>query len=310
MAGENKNLLILASLGVALALAGLVVALMIFFALPDNSARQSETEAKQLAGELADNNLPLAAIEEYQRTLEGGSLDNSARASIHYLIGRIYFENLGDYEKAAAHYIRARALDPNGSFMAEAGKSLIACFERIGRRVDAKRELDRQVSLTPDSGKSSGKVIARIGDRDITLSDLSREMQVMPPQMQNDLTTYDQRLQFLQQVISRDLVYHAALREGYDRETEVRQAVSRLEKEYLIQYYSQRKILPTMKLDTADIKLYYDAHKDKYGSKPFAEVQEQVRQDFMTYEGQKVFGEYINSLMEAEKVQIFEENLR
>ncbi len=310
MAGDNKALTIMAAAGAALALIALVVALLIYFDMPGKSSAQDATEAKRLAGELADNNLPAAAIEEYQRILDNSALENAGRASIHYLIARIYFENIGDYEQAAAHYIRARSLDPNGSFMSEAGKNLITCFERIGRRVDAKRELDRQASLTPDSGKAPGKVVARVGGRDITLADLNREMQMMPPQMQNDLSTYDKRFQFLQQVISRDLVYHAALREGFDRESEVQQAVGRLEKEYLIQYYSQKKILPSLKLDTADLKLYYDAHKDKYGSKPFADVQDQVTQDYMSYEGQKSFGEHIKSLMDAEQVQIFEENLR
>jgi tetratricopeptide (TPR) repeat protein len=310
MAGENKNLTLMATTGAALALAALVVSLLIYIALPGKSAGKDEAEAKKLAGELADNNLPAAAIEEYQRLLDDGGLDNTGRASIHYLIGRIYFEEIGDYEKAAASYIRARALDPNGSFMTEAGKNLIACFERIGRRLDAKRELDRQASLTPDTGKTPGKIVARVGGRDITLADLNREMQILPPQMQNDLSTYDKRFQFLQQVIGRDLVYHAALREGYDREQEIQQAVQQLEKEYLIQYYTRHKIAPSLKLDTADLKLYYDAHKGTYENKPFGDVQDKVTQDYLSYAGQKLFGEHIKSLMEAEQVQIFEENLK
>jgi hypothetical protein len=128
--------------------------------------------------------------------------------------------------------------------------------------------------------------------------------------MQQKLSNREEKRKFLDQVIGRELIYHAAIREGMDREPQMQKDLKQLEKEYLVQYYSQKKIAPTVKPDSADLMLYYDAHKDEYGDKAFNEVRDRVMQDYMSYIGQKAVNDYIGTLLEAEPVQVFEENLK
>ena len=310
MAGNGKMQTTFLVLGVVILLASLILMLMIYTSLPGKPNEKASVDAKILAGELADNNLPEASIEEYKKILAAGGLDKKEQGAINYLIGKTYFENIGDYEKAAAYYIRARALDPNGSYIDELGKNLIASMERMGRRLDAKRELDRQVSISPDTSRTAGKVVAKVGDRKITITDFNDELRLLPQDMQDKMTSVAEKRMFLDQVIGRDLIYHAALREGFDREAAVQKDLRRLEKEYLIQYYSQQKIAPTVKADTADLRLYFNANKDKYGKRSFDAARDDVGRDYMNYIGSKAIGEYMQKLMQAEQVQVFEENLK
>jgi tetratricopeptide (TPR) repeat protein len=310
MAGNGKLQTALLALGSLLMVASLILMVMIYSSLPGKPSEKASADAKRLAGELADNNLPEASIEEYKSILSAGGLDDKEQGAINYLIGKTYFEKIGDYEKAAAYYIRARALDPEGSYSDELGKNLIASLERMGRRLDAKRELDRQTNINPDTSRTAGKVIAKIGDRKITVTDFNEELRQLPQDMQDKINSPEEKRKFLDQVIGRDLIYHAALREGFDKETAVRKDLHRLEKEYLIQYYSQQKIAPTVRPDTADLRLYFNANKDKYGKKTFDAAREDVTRDYMNYIGSRAIMEYMKKLMQAEQVQVFEENLK
>jgi tetratricopeptide (TPR) repeat protein len=306
---ENRTILGISIVAAILAAGALVVAILIYAALPGAPDEQYVVNARRLAGELADNNLPTAAIDEYRRILERGSLDNSQRGAINYLIGKIYFEAIGDYEQAAAYYIKARSLDEQASYNAEAGKNLIACLEKLGRSLDARRELDYQTSLEPDSSQPAGKRVALVGSGEITVSQFKEAFNALPPAMQQQMNTPESKRQFLDQLIGRELIYHAALREGYDSDPRVLRDLRMLEKDYLVQVYSQEKIAPTVKPDSADLMLYYNGNKEKYGDKDFNEVRETVMQDYGAYIGQKAINEYVSGLLQAEPVQVFEENI-
>ena len=104
--------------------------LLIFASCLEKDYPELIEQHKRLAGELRDNKLYNAAVEEYLKILEFKSIDNKTRANINYLIGKIYYENLKDYEQAASYYIRAKGLDPDGSFQNEASKNLIASLEK------------------------------------------------------------------------------------------------------------------------------------------------------------------------------------
>ncbi len=310
MTTRLKLNVVLSLTGLALAAASLAVVLLVYVSLPKKHTGDLVDTAKMLAGELADNNLPQAAIEEYQKVLDIGLLTNGERGAIHYLIGDLYFNDVGNYEQAAAHYVRARALDENAPYSAEAGKKLITCLERLGRRQEAQRELDVQANLNPDTTKTPGKLVAKVGSSNITLADFEQAIDHLPQAMQDKLSDPKEKRKFLDQMIGRELIYHAALREGLDKNAEAQQALKDIEEDYLVQYYTRQKIAPTVKPDSADVRLYYKAHKSEYGDKEFDEVRDQVFQDYIQYIGQKAINDYIGTLMKAEPVQVFEENVK
>jgi len=310
MASQGKTGTILGAAGLVLAAISLVVVILIYTSLPKEPDENIVADARKLAGEMADNNLPEAAIAEYENILERASLTQSERGAINYLIGKTYFEDIGDYEKAAAYYIRARSLDSEASYTSEAGKNLITCLEKMGRRLDARRELDRQASAEPDSVSEPGKLVAKVGSHDITRAEFNRAVQNLPAEMQDEMTDFETRRKFLDQLIGRELIYHAALREGMDDDPGLKKDLKELEKEYLVQHYTRVKIAPTVRPDSAELMMYYKANKDKFDNKEFDEVRDRVMRDYVNYIGQKAIDDYIGTLLEAEPVQVFEENLK
>ncbi len=283
----------------------------LIIASPGNETEYDYSTVKKLAGELADNNLYEAAIDEYKKILSDPQTDSEMRANINYLVGKIYFENLDDYKNAAAHYIKARSLNPDGSFYSEAGKNLITSLEKMGRMVDAKRELDKQVDIDSIYVEHEGETrVALIGDRPVFLSDIESEIQLLPPEVQKEFVTPEGKREFLQQYIATELLYQAAVREGYEDDPDVAEKKKALEKQLLVEKYAVENVLPKINIDTADIRNYYAANKERYGDKSYDEVKSQVFMDYQQEKAQRAFQDYIQKLSAVEKVQIFEENLK
>lgn len=282
-----------------------------FFQTGNGSKSEYGTE-KNLAGELADNNLYKAAIAEYESILTDHSLDAETQANLNYLIAKIYFDNVRDYENAAAYYVKARALNPQGSFYNEAGKNLVTSLEKMGRIVDAKRELDKSTNIDSTYAAHEGdKVVAKIGDVPVFLSQLNEEIQDFPPDVQKQFAGKEGKRQFLNQYIGMELMYRAAIREGMEGDPEIVRKKEKLEKQLLIEKYAVEKVMPQINIDTADMKNYYAANKDsKFEGKPYDEVKAQVLMNYQQEKAQQAFGEYVAKLSAAENVKIFEENVR
>ena len=310
MGKENKYGAIVGWAGLGLSAAAVVLVILIYGALPKQPAADLVADAKKLAGELADNGLPEAAIEEYRRILDISRLNPGERGAVNYLIAKTYFEDIGNYAQAAAYYIRARALDPNGSYINEAGKNLITSLERMGRSLDARRELDRQANLEPDTTKPAGKLVAKVGSHEVTQAEFNDMIQTLPAEMRDKMISRDERRKFLDQMIGRQVIYDAALRDVYDRDCRVLNDLKNIQKDYLTQIYMREKIIPNVRPDSTELNLYFRANKEKYGGRQFQDVREQVVQDYIMYKGQKTVVDYVNKLREAEPVQVFEENVR
>ena len=292
--------------------ATLILVLFLVFFMPGDHKAQGFAEVKGLAGELADNNLYRASVEEYKRALNDPNIDRETAANIDYMVGRIYFENLADYENAAAYYVRARALNPRGSFYDEAGKNLIYSLEKMGRVMDAKRELDRTVNIDSLRAGAGGKVIvARVGERPIYMSDVENDIQSFPLDMQKKFMDKKGKMEILMKRISLELMYQDAVRNGMDKDSDVLQKQKDLEKQVVVDKYYAAKILPQVNIDTSDVKYYYLANKkEKYGDKSYDDVRVKVLVDYQQEKSQRAFSDYIARLAAIEKLQVFEENIK
>jgi tetratricopeptide (TPR) repeat protein len=270
-------------------------------------------QAKAIAGELRDNKLFAAAIEQYEELLEGGAPDPAQRGTISYLIARIYYEDLKDYDNAAAWYIRARTYDPNGSFVDEAGKNLIAALEKSGRMIDASRQLQTMTDIdAPKRERKSGdEVVARIGSQDIYMSELEERIQALPPAVQQSLTARKDRVDFLRRYVGSELLYRAARREGYDRDPQIKKEQELMLRDAVINRYVYDKVLPGMKIDTVDVRNFYEANKTvRYDDKPYDAVRSQVKTDYQQQKAEAALNEYIQKLIQTEKPAFYDANVR
>lgn len=266
---------------------------------------------KQTAGELQDNGLYSAAVGEYQKILEFTTIDNGTRANINYLIGRLYFNDIKDYEQAAAYYIRARALDSEASFNTEASKNLISCLEKIGHSIDAQRALSKMTDVDATDEKPGEVKVAEINGEPVWLKDIENEIQTLPPQMQQQFTGRQGKVQYLQSYVGRELMYRAAKRENYDNDPEIIKRQRQLEKQLLVEKYVLDNVIPNIKIDSTDVMNFYKANQDElYNGAPFDSVKAQVFMDYQSEKTEAAFAEYINQMKEAQRVNIYEQNIR
>ncbi len=266
---------------------------------------------KKLAGELRDAKLYRAAVEEYAKALEASSLENSSRANINYLIAKLYFENIQDYEQAASYYVRARALDPNGSFVFEASRNLVTSLERMGRMLDASRELNVATNINSEPASAADVEVARVGGRPIWLSEIDQQIQSLEPEAQKQFMNPTRKIEFVHQYVGVELLYHAALREQYDNDADIKSQMRLLHKRLLVDKYVLKKVMPTVRIDTADVMNFYKANaQSRYNNAPYDSVRTAVFMDYQMVKTESAYGEYIANLAKAEKVEFLDHNVK
>ena len=270
-------------------------------------------QAKAIAGELRDNKLYEAAIDEYERLLETPALDPVQQGTVSYLVARIYFEDLRDYDNAAAWYIRARTLDPNGSYIDEANKNLVAALEKAGKHIDASRQLQSMTDIeaAKREKKSGDAVVARIGDQDIYMSDIEARIQSLPPAMQQQLSSRQARTEFLRQYVGSELIYRAAQREGYDRDPKIRRQQEAMLRDAIVNQYVFDKVMPGLVIDTSDARNFYEANKAaRYDGKPFDSVRSQVMYEYRQQKAEAALSDYVQKLIQTENPTFYDGNIR
>jgi hypothetical protein len=268
-------------------------------------------QSKKLAGELRDNKLFLPAIEEYRRLLIYGNLSDAEKGNISYLIGKVYFEDVKDYENAAAYFVRAKEYDPNGSYMTDASQNLVASLEKLGHLVDAKRELNQAANVVAPASVPGDVPVAKIGTKTIWRSEVEKRIQDLPTEAQKQLMTAEARRNFVRQYVGVELMYQAALREGYDRDPDIQSRQELMVKNLLIQKYVATKVMPAVKIDSVDVRNFYLANKgERYKNQPYDSVKVQVFMDYQNTKMEAAYGTYISKLAAAEQVEFLDNNIR
>lgn len=266
---------------------------------------------KRMAGELINNSLYQAAIDEYTALLVYDDLNDRQRANINYLMARTYYEHVKDYRRAAAHYIKARAYDPEASFAAEATKKLVASLEKIGNVLDARRQLGAAANLGQQSSGSDDRVVARIGDRKIWLSEVEAQIELLPVELQSQLSSPQARIDYVHQYVGVELLYNAAVREDYLADQNIARQQEQLVKRFLVDRFVSEKILPGVRIDSLDVRTYYEANRDKlYKNAAFDSVRSQVWRDYQSQKAEAAYGEYIMKLAKIERVEFLDKNVK
>lgn len=266
---------------------------------------------KKMAGELRDNKLYNEAVEEYKAILSLEALDDRQRGNINYLIGKIYFEDLKDFEKAAAYYLRARDFDPEGSFMDEASRNLVASLEKLGHYLDAKREMGAVTDIQTQPADKNDVEVARIGGVPVWRSQIEQQLQNLPPDIQKQFMSREAKINFIQQYVGVELLYHAAVREGFDRDPEIVKKKDLILKQLLVEKFVLEKVMPEVKIDTMDVRNFYLAHKDnRYNKAPYDSVKAQVFLDYQSDKANAAYSNYIARLAQMEQVEFLDHNIK
>ncbi len=282
----------------------------------------SADSSLKLANAYYTNGLYQAAVDEYLAYLQNYNLDETRRANTYFIIANIYFERIHDYEKALEYYFRIKYLYPQSTLQGDVGKKIVSCLERLQRSTDAQRIMQQEAALDKEQAKEPrpGAVLAKIGDKEITQGDLDYEIRQLPPYIQEQFTDKKQKLELLKQLIAQELLYDSAKRKGLDKDKEVIEAAYRARKALMTEKMIREELKDQIKVEPADVELYYLAHKDKYTEKddkgkvirqkPFKEVAQQAAQDLALERQQQAYQKLLDRLMKAENVRIFESRIK
>jgi tetratricopeptide (TPR) repeat protein len=289
----------------------LIVSVLIYFQVRGSSeAKLDISRQQELASNLLDAKLYIQAVTEYQRLLNLSGLDKKKQANINYIVGNIYLNEMNDYENAAARFVTAKFLDPEGELKDKINKNLVICYERMGRSLEAQKELDRSTNLEQTGTvKKGGAVVARIGEREITMMELEDEIEKLPPSVQTQFKEKTGKIKFLQNYISSELLYHTAIRKGLDQDKDVKEGMLQMQRQIMINKLLSQEIPQDFQVSENDINLYYQAHKEEFKDKKPDEVKSQIESELKKMKQQEAYGNLVSRMMEAEKVRIFDDQL-
>jgi len=286
------------------------------------AAPTSGEQMRELANKLFEWKLYPQSVAQYEQYLTQFGGDEQEQANFNYVIGNIYFERLHDYENALAHFAKVKYFYPESNLVPDVNKKIVACLERLQRTQDAHQMLEETTALDTAGVRKSlpGEIIAKMGDRTITQGDFDFELSQLPPYLQQQFTSPEGKKKFLRQFISTELLYDTAKRAGLDQNKDVIQGTFQAKKQLMAQKYLEQEIAQNVDLKPEDVELFFKANQDKYAEKDkdgkivkeksFAEVRQQVAQDYVLEKQTRAYEALIERLTRAQSVQIYDDKIK
>ena len=111
--------------------------------------------------------------------------------------------------------------------------------------------------------RTDDTALAVIGGSEINVEDFKAEMKRRGQNLSKSLSSFQQRNTLLEEMIRSEMLYAAALKEGYDRRPEILEALKRI----IINRFMEDKLEPEygkIKAEEKEIEAYYQKHPDKY----------------------------------------------
>ena len=286
----------------------------------------SAEKIRNYANELYNKGLYIQAVEEYRRYLDIENIPDRIEANINYTIGNIYFDRLNDYQNALAYYLKIKHFYPESELINNTNQRIIACLERMDKSSEAEQVLKETTSIDKSQVPENkpGEVIAMIGDRKITLGDLEFEMnkylEQTPAELRPEKVGKNEKLAFLRQYLTSDLLYNKAKKMGLDRDKEVIDGVFSAKKNLMAMKVIQDEFKNKIKIDKEDIELYYEKNKENFdekdedgkvkNQKSLEEAKEEVYNEVLLKKQQEVMDGLLMNLMQAQDVKIFEDKIK
>ena len=239
-----------------------VISIKTFHKKPELKQGWTEVETKEYANKLISKGLKREGAEVLAKYCRSAHLDNTERAQACFRLGKIYLE-LFEYEKALSAFYKAEMLDKDGEFIAEMNSMIVEALENLGMSSQAKYEMQSRVAVDKAS-VSAGVPIARIGKDFILQSDIDKELNSMPGWMRERFDDPAEKDKFVQEFISREVLYRKAKRLGLDRSAEMREAVELFKKQRAVQTLIEKEIGDKIDVDADDIETFYKANMKNY----------------------------------------------
>lgn len=287
---ENKNTRPNLLQWASFALLSIILVLLITFHFyqPVNSKSSRSLKKQQaLAENFVEKGLFLSAIETYEELIDRELLAKADLAAAYFEVGQLYFK-LHQYEKALkAYYLSEDSWNLKG-LQAQIRQNKITCFRRLDKYGALQQELKDMTDVNPSEDKPEDLYAAKIesqffskedmknmlnahinsvfyqqnGALSLSVEDIKKEKEKLFDQYSKP----QQMQQFMQQWLLSELFYRQAVQADYLNEKEILAALDLAEKQMLAQEYLRRNILSKIKIDSVDVKKFYEKNPDMFSA--------------------------------------------
>jgi peptidyl-prolyl cis-trans isomerase C len=114
-------------------------------------------------------------------------------------------------------------------------------------------------------GRKSGqddRLLARVGNKDITLGDFQQKIAKLPDYYKGAVERNKPR--FLEETIAEMLFYEEAVRQGVDRDREVRDLLNEAKKKIVIAKFIKSEVEDKLAVSENEERLFYEEHKNEF----------------------------------------------
>ena len=112
--------------------------------------------------------------------------------------------------------------------------------------------------------KSTGQVLAEVNGSVITTDDFKKELENLPPYLKPMTESLDGKKEMLETMVIREIILQQAKKEGLDTSKAVADKLEELKKRVIVDAFLKKKVEEQASISDADLKKFYDEHKDKF----------------------------------------------
>lgn len=266
--------------------------------------------AKAHAVTLVNNELYEQAYDQLDYIVNNYRLGKNEAGSILHQMGEIAAKHLRNPRLALSAYYKLKDYYPDHPLANQIERDIIEQLDKTGKRSQAQRLLEKSIALgQPASEVEPTKIIAKIGDRAISIDEVEEAISQLPPDLAGQFSDKQAKIQFARSYVGQQLMFEAALREGYDNRPEVIDRMETARKDVLANEYFKDNVANLVDVSPTDIEIYYEQHKSQFGSAPLDEVRGQVAEAARLEKMGRLQGKLLEDLLEAQDVQFYPENM-
>ena len=147
-------------------------------------------------------------------------------------------------------------------------------------------------------------IIAKVNNIPITVEDYNREKAKLPKNLRKLLKNPKKRLQFIQNLIDKELIYEESIKEKINEDPEFKKKLEILKRELMINEFLKRKISESVNVSEKEIEEYYKKHKSEFNNKPMSVVRNEIFGILKKQKEQQLFNKYLEELRSSAKIEI------
>lgn len=120
-------------------------------------------------------------------------------------------------------------------------------------------------SSAPMNERSTGPVLAKVDDLAIHAEDIQASLALLPePARIGILNNTETLRRYVEEYAHKEILYREAVRQGVDKDPEVRRQIAAAEKSIVTQRLLEKTLQDKVKVTEEDMKKYFEEHKDEF----------------------------------------------